>query len=63
MRKLMLPLLVLVGVSFAQVAVAQDDSAPKPEKKMKKKGKKAKKGKKKKGDEAAAPEGAPAPTP
>ena len=55
MRKLMLPLLVLCGVSFSTAAFAQDDAAAKPEKKAKK-AKKAKKSKKaKKHDAAAAP--------
>ena len=52
MRKLMLPLLAIVGVSFAKVAVAQDQAAPKPEKKAKKKHGKKKK-KEKKADEGA----------
>jgi hypothetical protein len=53
MRKLMLPLLIVLGVGFANIAVAQDDDAkPAPKAKKAKHSKKAKKAKK--GDDAAA---------
>jgi hypothetical protein len=59
MRKLILPLMVLCGISFARVAVAQDDAAAggeaKPEKKAKKSHKSKKAKKAKKDDAAAAP--------
>ncbi|HUB06958.1 MAG TPA: hypothetical protein VMB50_08155 [Myxococcales bacterium] len=57
MRKLMLPLLVLCGISFARVAVAQDDAAGADAAKPAKKAKKShhKKAKKAKKEDAAAP--------